>query len=140
MPSQLPFLTLHLKIESNYQNCMVSKMCPAPTGNASTLHRGTVLCFPFPGPAAFLAGPGVSSSPGGVQNSGHLAAGMRSWPLERIRESHVECDLGLVSISTETFQRAGPPNTNKSLPEYFWKHCDGAALSGWECSFSGLWN
>lgn len=34
-------------------------------------------------------------------------------------------------ISTVTFQKAGTPNSNKSLPKYFWRHCDGAGLCGW---------
>lgn len=47
----------------------------------------------------------------------------------------MEWDSGFVFISTVTFQKAGIPSSNKSLPKYFWRHCGGAGLHGWRGYF-----
>lgn len=67
-----------------------------------------------------------------AQNSELLAVGNEIVAIWKgLGRSHAEWDLGFVFISTVTFQKAEMPDSNKSLPKYFWRHCDGAGLCGW---------
>lgn len=96
------------------------------------------MCFLLPSagtvPAAFLAGSGVSSQSDfqkALRIRSTWQSRERSRPFGREKGRHVGCDSGFALISTVTFQKAGTPNSNKSFPEYFWRHRGGAGLCGW---------
>lgn len=68
----------------------------------------------------------------GTPNSEHLAEGREISAIWKGKgRKHVGRDSGFALISTVTFQKAGTPNSNKSFPEYFWRHRGGAGLCGW---------